>query len=80
MPILITGGTGTLGRRIVKRPRVDGAQVRVLSRGVQPAGVLGRLFVLAPIQAGTGAWMALAPQSFYDSVLGVSALPPTTST
>jgi uncharacterized protein YbjT (DUF2867 family) len=31
-PILVTGGTGTLGRRLVPRLRAAGARVRVLSR------------------------------------------------
>ena len=31
-PILVTGGTGTLGRYVVRRLRDDGRNVRVLSR------------------------------------------------
>lgn len=31
-PILITGGTGTLGRHVVRHLRDAGCQVRVLSR------------------------------------------------
>ena len=38
--ILVTGGTGTLGRLVVPRLRDDGHTVRVLSRGGReaPAG------------------------------------------
>ena len=34
-PILVTGGTGTLGRHVVRRLRDAGAEVRVLSRSSQ---------------------------------------------
>ncbi|MFC4504591.1 MULTISPECIES: SDR family oxidoreductase [Streptomyces] len=37
--ILVTGGTGTLGRRLAERLRTDGHEVRVLSRHSQPYGV-----------------------------------------
>ncbi|GAA0576131.1 SDR family oxidoreductase [Streptomyces crystallinus] len=36
-PILVTGGTGTLGRLVVSRLRDAGADVRVLSRKSRPA-------------------------------------------
>lgn len=36
-PILVTGGTGTLGRHVVKRLRDAGVEVRVLSRRASPA-------------------------------------------
>jgi uncharacterized protein YbjT (DUF2867 family) len=36
--ILVTGGTGTLGRLVVPRLRADGHTVRVLSRGGREAG------------------------------------------
>jgi uncharacterized protein YbjT (DUF2867 family) len=35
--VLVTGGTGTLGRLVVRRLRAAGRQVRVLTRG-EPAG------------------------------------------
>jgi uncharacterized protein YbjT (DUF2867 family) len=35
--ILVTGGTGTLGRHVVPRLRDAGAVVRVLSRNTHPA-------------------------------------------
>ncbi|MDQ3913110.1 MAG: NAD(P)H-binding protein [Actinomycetota bacterium] len=41
--ILVTGGTGTLGRRVVDRLRADGRQVRVLSRSGRPGTVRGDL-------------------------------------
>ncbi|MGA5900787.1 SDR family oxidoreductase [Streptomyces venetus] len=37
--ILVTGGTGTLGRLVVERLRADGHEVRVLSRHTQPYAV-----------------------------------------
>ncbi|GGW50140.1 SDR family oxidoreductase [Streptomyces griseoloalbus] len=37
--ILVTGGTGTLGRHVTERLRADGHEVRVLSRHAQPYAV-----------------------------------------
>jgi uncharacterized protein YbjT (DUF2867 family) len=37
--ILVTGGTGTLGRLVTERLRADGHEVRVLSRHTQPYAV-----------------------------------------
>lgn len=37
--ILVTGGTGTLGRRVAERLRADGHEVRVLSRHAEPYAV-----------------------------------------
>ncbi|MFB7026419.1 MULTISPECIES: SDR family oxidoreductase [unclassified Streptomyces] len=37
--ILVTGGTGTLGRLVAERLREDGAEVRVLSRHARPYAV-----------------------------------------
>ncbi|MER5431545.1 NAD(P)H-binding protein [Streptomyces sp. NPDC002588] len=37
--ILVTGGTGTLGRLVAERLRADGHEVRVLSRHSRPYGV-----------------------------------------
>ena len=36
-PVLVTGGTGTLGRLVVARLLRAGHRVRVLSRGPRPA-------------------------------------------
>jgi uncharacterized protein YbjT (DUF2867 family) len=41
--ILVTGGTGTLGRRVVDRLRAAGRAVRVLSRSGRPGTVRGDL-------------------------------------
>ncbi|MEV0697620.1 NAD(P)H-binding protein [Saccharopolyspora sp. NPDC050389] len=38
-PILVTGGTGTLGRAVVRRLLDAGHEVRVLSRGPRPGNV-----------------------------------------
>ncbi|HEV2093653.1 MAG TPA: NAD-dependent epimerase/dehydratase family protein [Rubrobacter sp.] len=40
---LVTGGTGTLGRRVVERLRSEGREVRVMSRGGRPGTVRGDL-------------------------------------
>lgn len=42
-PILVTGGTGTLGRVVVDRLRAAGHQARVLSRRAGPGLMLGDL-------------------------------------
>ena len=41
--VLVTGGTGTLGRRVVERLRAEGRKIRVMSRGGQPGTVKGNL-------------------------------------
>jgi uncharacterized protein YbjT (DUF2867 family) len=41
--ILVTGGTGSLGRRVVDRLRAAGREVRVLSRSGRPGTVRGDL-------------------------------------
>ena len=38
--VLVTGGTGSLGRRVVDRLRGPGYEVRTLSRGARGAGVV----------------------------------------
>lgn len=50
--ILVTGGTGTLGRLVVERLRADGHEVRVLSRHARPYAV--------DLVEGTGLDAALA--------------------
>ncbi|HEY1332277.1 MAG TPA: NAD(P)H-binding protein [Actinomycetota bacterium] len=52
-PILVTGGTGTLGRRVVARLKDGGNEVRVLTRqaGKQGAGVG---FVTGDLSTGVG--------------------------
>src|SRR5256886_10054726 len=51
--ILITGGTGTLGRLVVPRLRDDGCKVRVLSRRSREAGE-GIEFVSGDLATGEG--------------------------
>ena len=41
--VLVTGGTGVLGRRVVDRLRATGREVRVMSRGGGPGTVRGDL-------------------------------------
>src|SRR6478609_4769335 len=50
--ILVTGGTGTLGRLVTERLRADGHEVRVLSRHSQPYAV--------DLREGTGLAAAVA--------------------
>jgi uncharacterized protein YbjT (DUF2867 family) len=52
-PILVTGGTGTLGRRVVSRLRKAGREVRVLSRHVHQAAD-GIEYVTGDLLAGEG--------------------------
>jgi uncharacterized protein YbjT (DUF2867 family) len=52
-PILVTGGTGTLGRLVVPRLREAGCKVRVLSRGSREAGE-GLEFVTGDLATGEG--------------------------
>src|SRR3989442_15981513 len=51
--ILVTGGTGTLGRLVVPRLREDGCKVRVLSRRSREAGE-GIEFVTGDLATGEG--------------------------
>jgi uncharacterized protein YbjT (DUF2867 family) len=51
--ILVTGGTGTLGRHVVRRLRDAGSDVRVLSRGAH-ADEDGVHFVKGDLLAGSG--------------------------
>jgi uncharacterized protein YbjT (DUF2867 family) len=52
-PILVTGGTGTLGRFVVQRLRDAGCDVRVLSRRGHEAGE-GIQFVTGDLTSGKG--------------------------
>src|SRR5690348_7625306 len=47
-PILVTGGTGTLGRAVVERLRTAGVPVRVLSRRPGPDHVVADLLTGPP--------------------------------
>jgi uncharacterized protein YbjT (DUF2867 family) len=57
-PILVTGGTGTLGRLVVARLRDEGCTVRVLSRRSREAGE-GIAFVTGDLATGEGIEAAL---------------------
>ena len=58
-PILVTGGTGTLGRHIVQRLVAGGHPVRVLTREPRDA-VEGVEFVTGDLEQGTGIAAAVA--------------------
>src|SRR5215211_4789581 len=52
-PVLVTGGTGTLGRLVVPRLRAAGCRVRVLSRhGHEPDGSIE--YMIGDLAAGQG--------------------------
>jgi uncharacterized protein YbjT (DUF2867 family) len=53
-PILVTGGTGTLGRQVVPRLRDAGHEVRVLSRGNRQDGTDGVGLVAGDLATGDG--------------------------
>jgi uncharacterized protein YbjT (DUF2867 family) len=57
--ILVTGGTGTLGRQVVPRLQDAGCQVRVLSRGSRK-GAEGLEFVTGDLATGEGIDAAVA--------------------
>jgi uncharacterized protein YbjT (DUF2867 family) len=52
-PILVTGGTGTLGRRLVPRLRAAGCEVRVLTRHARPPKE-GVAYLTGDLTTGTG--------------------------
>jgi uncharacterized protein YbjT (DUF2867 family) len=58
-PILVTGGTGTLGVHVVQRLKDRGCQVRVVSRK-QRAGSEGLEYVVGDLVQGTGIAEAVA--------------------
>lgn len=54
-PILVTGGTGTLGRAVVCRLREDGHGVRVLSRRTRPGDMPAEIgWVTGDLSTGIG--------------------------
>jgi uncharacterized protein YbjT (DUF2867 family) len=60
-PILVTGGSGTLGRQVVDRLRERGRPVRVLSRGQRPIHrAAGVEHVVADLSSGVGVAPALS--------------------
>lgn len=58
-PFLVTGGTGTLGRRVVPRLLAAGVPVRVLSRHARPAAG-GVEYVAGDLTTGAGVESAVA--------------------
>src|SRR6266508_4511712 len=58
LPILVTGGTGTLGRRLVPRLQKAGGDVRVLTRGSR-ADEYGVQFVTGDLATGEGIELAV---------------------
>ncbi|WP_324613012.1 SDR family oxidoreductase [Agromyces kandeliae] len=69
-PVLVTGGTGTLGRAVVRRLRERGDDVRVLSRTGAPGTLRGDLETGEGVEAaleGVGAVMHLATTSRDDT-------------
>jgi uncharacterized protein YbjT (DUF2867 family) len=57
-PILVTGGTGTLGRHVVRRLREAGREMRILSRSAHDAEH-GVAFVAGDLATGEGVEAAL---------------------
>jgi len=53
-PILVTGGTGTLGQHVVRRLREAGSNVRVLSRSSREAEDDGVRFMTGDLATGEG--------------------------
>lgn len=63
-PILVTGGTGTLGRAVVRQLLDDGREVRVLSRRPRPEHApAGVDWVTGDLLDGTGLDRALAGEA-----------------
>ena len=59
-PILVTGGTGTLGRHVVPRLRDAGRDIRVLSRHSRKSDEEGIAFVTGDLAKGAGIEPAVA--------------------
>jgi uncharacterized protein YbjT (DUF2867 family) len=53
-PVLVTGGTGTLGRAVVARLTAAGTPVRVLSRRPRAAGDVADEWVVGNLRSGVG--------------------------
>ncbi|RXZ48168.1 SDR family oxidoreductase, partial [Agromyces binzhouensis] len=69
-PVLVTGGTGSLGRAVVRQLRARGDEVRVLSRSGAPDTVRGDLETGEGVEAaldGVGAVMHLATTNRDDT-------------
>lgn len=53
-PVLVTGGTGTLGRLVVERLRAAGSTVRVVARNAPTQSNVGVEFVAGDLATGEG--------------------------
>lgn len=59
--VLVTGGTGTVGRVVVEQLTTAGAQLRVLTRGRRPSGPAGDVqHVVGDVKTGSGLADAVA--------------------
>jgi uncharacterized protein YbjT (DUF2867 family) len=58
--VLVTGGTGQLGQRVVRALAADGHQVRILSRGPAEPPVPGVDVAVADLRTGAGLSQAVA--------------------
>ncbi len=61
--VLVTGGTGVLGRRVVRALAADGHQVRILSRNPASPPVSGAEVTVADLSTGVGLPEAVAGAS-----------------
>lgn len=61
--VLVTGGTGLLGRRVVRAMAGDGHRVRILSRSPAPPPVPGAEVSVADLSTGAGLAEAVAGAS-----------------
>lgn len=59
-PVLVTGGTGTIGRVVVERLVAAGREVRVLSRSAPPEPLFGATHVAGDLATGAGLHEAVA--------------------
>src|SRR5260370_32852109 len=71
--ILVTGGTGNLGRRVVDRLRKAGRNVRVLSRGVHEA-TDGIEYAVGDLAKGEGVEAAVEGASIVIHCAGVGKI------
>lgn len=58
-PILVTGGTGTLGMNVVRRLRESPVEPRVLSRKAAPVAPVGAVWMTGDLYSGQGLGRAL---------------------
>lgn len=73
-PVLVTGGTGTLGSHVVPLLRADGLTLRVLSRSPR-TDTEGITYVRGDLVTGEGVAEAGVEHLVYVSVIGVDTMP-----